>query len=48
LTKVEISHEVDKALRDEIYKRSGGFKKGDIKAAVEEAILNWIQRGGKN
>ena len=47
MAKISISEEVNAQLRNEIFRRWGSFKKGDIKAAVEEAIDDWIAKRAK-
>lgn len=44
--KIEISGEVCRGLKVEIFRRFGDLKKGDIKSTVEEAIRDWIEKGG--
>jgi len=39
--KIALSEELDQKFRDAIYK-SKGMKRGNIKAAAEEAIKMWI------
>lgn len=40
---VELDEELEKAFRDEVYKRMG-MKKGNIKTALEDAIKRWIDQ----
>ncbi len=40
---LSIDDELDKRFRDEVNKRLG-MKKGNIKAAIEEAMRMWIQQ----
>jgi hypothetical protein len=44
---IVISDEVERRLRLETVKRLGG-KKGDLSAAVEEALQDWIKREALN
>jgi len=44
---IVISDEVERRLRLETGKRRGG-KKGDLSAAVEEALQDWIKREALN
>jgi hypothetical protein len=39
---VELDEELDKAFRDEVAKRLG-MKKGNLKFALEQAIIQWIR-----
>jgi hypothetical protein len=39
---VELDVELEKAFRDEVAKRLG-MKKGNIKIAMEQAIIQWIR-----
>ncbi len=38
---VNVKREVDERFRTEVFKRKG-FKKGNLKEAVEEAMLLWV------
>lgn len=40
---VELDERLEEAFRNEVAKRLG-MKKGNIKTAVEEALLNWIEK----
>jgi hypothetical protein len=39
---VELDKELEKAFRDEVAKRLG-MKKGNLKIAMEQAIIQWMQ-----
>ena len=38
---LKLNEEIDKRFRKEVFKRKG-MKKGNIKKAVEEALIMWI------
>jgi hypothetical protein len=40
---IVISDEVERRMRLEVVKRLGG-KKGDLSAAIEEAIKDWLKK----
>jgi hypothetical protein len=44
---INVKREVDYRFRDEVFKRKG-FKKGNLKEAVEEAMLLWINTPQKS
>ena len=44
---IVLSDEVEKRLRDTIYRVRGSWKKGYISEAVEEAIDDWVSRHSK-
>lgn len=44
--KVILPDELDEAFREEIFKRKG-MKKGNITAAIQEAIKLWMESGGE-
>lgn len=39
---VELNEELEKAFRDEVARRLG-MKKGNLKIAMEQAIIQWIR-----
>lgn len=41
---VKIDDEMEKKLRKEISKRSSGYRKGDMKKCIEEAIRLWMEK----
>lgn len=44
---INVKREVDDRFRTEVFRRKG-FKKGNIKEAVEEAMLLWISTPQKS
>lgn len=48
MVKIDISSKTNDLLRKEIFRRTGGFKKGVLKSAVEEAIDDWIKKESGN
>jgi hypothetical protein len=43
---LQIKEEIDSKFRTEVFKRKG-YKKGNLKDAVEEAMILWIDTGQK-
>ena len=41
---ITIDDELEKQLRTAIFHRSG-LRRGDVKAAIEEAIRDWVRKG---
>ena len=41
---IVLKDETERKLRDAIYRANGGWKKGDISNAVEEAVEDWIRK----
>ena len=41
---VELDEELEKAFRNEVARRLG-MKKGNLKAAIEQAMKVWIEKG---
>ena len=41
---IRIDDEIEKKLREEIRRRSTGYRKGDLKKSVEEAIELWLKK----
>ena len=41
---IVLSEDVEKRLREAVFRRKG-MKKGNLKEAVNEAIVLWIERG---
>ena len=39
---IKIDDELERKLRREIARRSGGYRKGDLKRCVEEAVRLWL------
>ena len=44
---INVKREVDDRFRTEVFKRKG-FKKGNLKEAVEEAMILWISTSQKS
>ena len=41
---VKLEDDLEKKMRKEISKRSGSYRKGDMKKCIEEAIRLWLEK----